>query len=331
MRSATLAPNKSTNDRSYMAPSAAPFDWAGLRFQLLGWVAPEVAQRRALARFMTPPKPRIGFGKMPEFPHLSSDRFGVKLATSMGGIAETTDLTVTVWGRGPAVYLLHGWGGRSTQWSSFVEPLTRAGLTAVAFDAPGHRPIAGPPDLHSAFRSCPGSGRGERRPRARHRRALPRRRGGVVRAGSWSSRRAGGVPRNSRRSDQVFGGILGADRPAAAPARRSPRPLRIRIRLRFERAPGAASLWFAPLAGARRSRSRRPGGSLCERRRHPARLAGRQARHHVRARAPAHLARCVRYRAGGRVRRGGLTRSRSAPSLRGYSQNGGSRSAMARN
>ena len=141
MRSATLVDvtaNKSTNDRSNRTHAMASFDWAGLRFQLLGWVAPAVAQRRALARFLTPPKPRIGFGKMPEFPHLSSDRFGVKLETSMGGIAETTDLAVTVWGRGPAVYLLHGWGGRSTQWSSFVEPLTRAGLTVVAFDAPGH-------------------------------------------------------------------------------------------------------------------------------------------------------------------------------------------------
>jgi pimeloyl-ACP methyl ester carboxylesterase len=141
MRSATLADStleKSTNGRSNTDRSEAPFDWAGLRFQLLAWAAPAVAQRRALARFLTPPKPRIGFGKMPEFTHLSSDRFRVKLETSMGGIAEITDLAVTVWGRGPAVYLLHGWGGRSTQWSSFVEPLTRAGLTAVAFDAPGH-------------------------------------------------------------------------------------------------------------------------------------------------------------------------------------------------
>lgn len=141
MRSATLAdstPNKSTNGRSNNGPAEAPFDWAGLRFQILGWVAPAVAQRRALARFLTPPKPRIIPGKMPEFTHLFSERFSVKLETSMGGIAETTDLAVTAWGRGPAVYLLHGWGGRSTQWSSFVEPLTRAGLTAVVFDAPGH-------------------------------------------------------------------------------------------------------------------------------------------------------------------------------------------------
>jgi pimeloyl-ACP methyl ester carboxylesterase len=62
----------------------------------------------------------------------------VKVATAFRGIAETTDLDVAVWGRGPAVYLLHGWGGRASQWSSFVEPLASAGLTVVVFDAPGH-------------------------------------------------------------------------------------------------------------------------------------------------------------------------------------------------
>jgi pimeloyl-ACP methyl ester carboxylesterase len=34
--------------------------------------------------------------------------------------------------------LLHGWGGRGAQWVSFIEPLVRAGFTAVALDAPGH-------------------------------------------------------------------------------------------------------------------------------------------------------------------------------------------------
>src|SRR5687768_10404331 len=101
-------------------------------------MAPKVAQQRALERFLTPPAPRAASAKVAAFPGLSSDRFQVKLHTALGGIKEATHLDVTVWGRGPVVYLLHGWGGRSSQWSSFVEPLARAGLTAVAFDAPGH-------------------------------------------------------------------------------------------------------------------------------------------------------------------------------------------------
>jgi pimeloyl-ACP methyl ester carboxylesterase len=42
------------------------------------------------------------------------------------------------WGAGPAVYLLHGWGGYRGQLGSFVEPLTSAGFRVVAVDAPGH-------------------------------------------------------------------------------------------------------------------------------------------------------------------------------------------------
>jgi pimeloyl-ACP methyl ester carboxylesterase len=75
---------------------------------------------------------------MPDLEGLSSDRFRLKMTTALGGKVEPTELAVAVWGQGPAVYLVHGWGGRSTQWSSFVAPLVRAGLTAVAFDAPGH-------------------------------------------------------------------------------------------------------------------------------------------------------------------------------------------------
>jgi hypothetical protein len=42
------------------------------------------------------------------------------------------------WGYGPTVLLVHGWEGRGSQLGAFVEPLVRAGLSVVAFDAPGH-------------------------------------------------------------------------------------------------------------------------------------------------------------------------------------------------
>lgn len=42
------------------------------------------------------------------------------------------------WGHGPTVLLVHGWEGRGSQLGSFVEPLVTAGLSVVAFDAPGH-------------------------------------------------------------------------------------------------------------------------------------------------------------------------------------------------
>jgi pimeloyl-ACP methyl ester carboxylesterase len=45
-----------------------------------------------------------------------------------------------VWGDGAAgtVYLVHGWGGRGTQFGAMVAPLLEAGHRVVMFDAPAH-------------------------------------------------------------------------------------------------------------------------------------------------------------------------------------------------
>jgi pimeloyl-ACP methyl ester carboxylesterase len=42
------------------------------------------------------------------------------------------------WGSGPAVLLVHGWEGRGSQLGAFVDPLVAAGMSVIAFDAPGH-------------------------------------------------------------------------------------------------------------------------------------------------------------------------------------------------
>ena len=52
-------------------------------------------------------------------------------------------LAVWRWGRGPAVLLVHGWGSRGSRLASFIAPLTEAGYSVVAFDAPGHGASAG--------------------------------------------------------------------------------------------------------------------------------------------------------------------------------------------
>lgn len=43
-----------------------------------------------------------------------------------------------VWGSGPIVYLVHGWGGNSVQLRAFLDPLLAAGHRVVMFDALSH-------------------------------------------------------------------------------------------------------------------------------------------------------------------------------------------------
>jgi pimeloyl-ACP methyl ester carboxylesterase len=42
------------------------------------------------------------------------------------------------WGAGPAVYLVHGWGGRRPHLGVFIKPLVEAGHRVIAFDLPSH-------------------------------------------------------------------------------------------------------------------------------------------------------------------------------------------------
>ena len=51
---------------------------------------------------------------------------------------EGGELAVTTWGEGPAILLMHGWGGARAQMTGFVEPFLAAGYRIVAYDQPAH-------------------------------------------------------------------------------------------------------------------------------------------------------------------------------------------------
>jgi pimeloyl-ACP methyl ester carboxylesterase len=51
---------------------------------------------------------------------------------------EGGELAVTTWGAGPAVLLMHGWGGARAQVTGFVDPLLAAGYRVLAYDQPAH-------------------------------------------------------------------------------------------------------------------------------------------------------------------------------------------------
>jgi len=94
---------------------------------LLARSAPSLAAALAERLFFTPPPPRRSRGL-----RLLRDAEPVRVIVDGRAVAAWR------WGRGPAVALLHGWGGRAAQLTSFLPPLLARGFSVVAIDAPGH-------------------------------------------------------------------------------------------------------------------------------------------------------------------------------------------------
>ena len=124
-----LAMEKSTIVRSKKAPALLPLVRAGSR--ALSALAPTLAARLAERLFLTPPRPRR--------PAAEIRLLDTARARPLYMGARRTE--VWLWGSGPSVLLVHGWGGRGAQLGSFVEPLVARGFSVVTFDAPGHGPF----------------------------------------------------------------------------------------------------------------------------------------------------------------------------------------------
>jgi pimeloyl-ACP methyl ester carboxylesterase len=122
---ALVSSGNSTNVRLMQAWLAA----ARPAFSLLSATSPELAERWAERLFFTAPRAQE-----------PSQR--ARAALDSGERFELMDrgrrLAAWRWGSGPAVLLLHGWGGRSSQMTSFVPGLVASGFSAVAVDAPAH-------------------------------------------------------------------------------------------------------------------------------------------------------------------------------------------------
>lgn len=104
----------------------APLVRTGMR--ALSAAAPPLAGRAAFEVFVRPPRTRS---------HPNSGDImnrGRRFTVPLG----TRSVSGWTWGTGPAVLMVHGWGGRASQLTAFVDPLLGSGLRVVAFDAPAH-------------------------------------------------------------------------------------------------------------------------------------------------------------------------------------------------
>ncbi len=68
----------------------------------------------------------------------SSDQAILERGTNFRIPFEGGELAVTTWGEGPAVLLMHGWGGARAQMTGFIDPLLATGYRVVAYDQPAH-------------------------------------------------------------------------------------------------------------------------------------------------------------------------------------------------
>ena len=108
--------------------AGAAVTWLRLSLRVLEVVAPAAADRRALELWCALPP---GAGLRRDHRPYAGDV--VRLPVPRGGT-----IAVEVWGEGPVVYLMHGWGGWRGQLGAYVEPLVVSGHRVVAVDAPSH-------------------------------------------------------------------------------------------------------------------------------------------------------------------------------------------------
>lgn len=97
-----------------------------LWFQVASKVAPGLAERQAASLFLTPPRrPPRGLALPGEPAALTLDVEGMRLAGWCAGV-------------GPAVLLLHGWGGSAVNLGPLAASLMHAGHRVLLFDMPAH-------------------------------------------------------------------------------------------------------------------------------------------------------------------------------------------------
>jgi pimeloyl-ACP methyl ester carboxylesterase len=97
-------------------------------FALLERFAPALGAKWAIELWCTPPAVEMSLRMPPGVPP------GEPVEATWSGHR----IAGESWGDGPAVYLVHGWGGCRAHMGVFVKPLVEAGHRVIAFDLPSH-------------------------------------------------------------------------------------------------------------------------------------------------------------------------------------------------
>ncbi len=99
-----------------------------LMFKLFTPIVPGIMNRYAYRLWITPIRVQAPDRELP---------YAEKAQTSYI-LADGLKVRVWSWGEGPTVLFIHGWGGRGTQISCFIDDLNQAGFRVVSLDIPAH-------------------------------------------------------------------------------------------------------------------------------------------------------------------------------------------------
>ena len=108
-----------------------PFRTRGLRvaFKTLDQFGPGLGARWVMKIWFTVPR-------IPD--SARRERVALPAGISFEVEVDGRQIRGTTWGRGPTVYLVHGWAGWGLQLAAFIPPLLAAGFRVVSYDAPAH-------------------------------------------------------------------------------------------------------------------------------------------------------------------------------------------------
>ena len=94
----------------------------------IGLLAPEIAARMAYRMWFKPGRGELHDGERELLAGARQETF------SFSGLS----IAVQIWGSGPTVLLVHGWGSRGSRMAGIASALAQAGFRALAFDGPAH-------------------------------------------------------------------------------------------------------------------------------------------------------------------------------------------------
>jgi len=133
MTTAAVLSSKSTTDRLPVLPFPT---WIRVGFAALAAISPRAAAALGRRWFFTPIAARARR-------HAAAEAEALAQATPFSIATDRGAVQGYAWGHGPAVLLLHGWGGDARQMTSFVPAILARGCRAIALDMPAHGASAG--------------------------------------------------------------------------------------------------------------------------------------------------------------------------------------------